>query len=237
MLKIGNFNSIEKEFNEFIEKGDYSQCFNIAGWDGIGKKALVEKVEASFKKGDFIAVAQFKIEDSDKTQDVSYDIWKLASTSHYLPTVILIDIQMEAELRLLLKAGLTIHLMRFDVNEWLEWAKTINPQTHLPNLEPMMIQMIESSPEMAHSNFKLLSNLQSVSEGLNGEIRKALEINEGIEDTINKKMSFQHSLLISKEDVRKDWENIKDIFEEKGVSNKYSELLLTVDDFIEAFFY
>lgn len=237
MLKIGTFNSIEKDFKEFLDKGDFSQCFIIAGWDGIGKRALVDKVEASYGKGDFVTVANFRIEDPDKTQEVSYEIWKYATSLHTSPLVIIIDIQMEAELRLLLKAGLTVHLMRFDVNEWLEWAKSINPETHLPNLEPMVIRMIASSPEMAHSNIKLLSNLQSVSEGLNGEIRKAMEMNEGVEKAINKKMSFQHSLLISKEDVRKDWGNIKDIFEEKGVSNKYSELLLTVDDFIEAFFY
>lgn len=122
MLRIGNFKETEKVLREYIENGNYSQSFIIVGWDGIGKRALVEKV-AKDQIND-PPLGEYSFLNRDKIPEESYDIFRISTITRVIPSVVSVDIIYESDIRVLLKAGLSVNLMRFDVDEWLEWAES-----------------------------------------------------------------------------------------------------------------
>lgn len=229
MLKIGNFKKTQKALEEYISLGDYSQSFVIAGWNSIGKTALLKEVAKGLEED--LGFCSFSLENNDYYSQLD-EIIGFATKKREKPTVALININLEGRLRSLLDSGIKIHLMKFEVNEWLEWATAGQNNSFLPNIESKMTDFIKSNPEKAHPNIVQERGLHVyLNNGIDELIdilkQDSLEI-ENISDirhALNNIYTSYHSAFILKESILKDWEKIGETF--SSIQSKLDPTLKT----------
>ena len=230
-LIIGTFKETEKALREYLDKETFSQSFIIAGWNGIGKRALVEKVAKD--QIDDLPLGEFSFLNRNDIPDITDDIYTMATKPYTVGTVIKVDINYDSDIRLLLKSGLKVHLMKFDVSEWLLWAKSINEDGKSSNIDSHIIDMIVSNHSLAHSNIEKFNKIEEkyLNPTLNQVIRGFKE-NFILNLPIVLENYYKNCLsaYISKKDVEPQWRSFMQLFETLRQEELFSASIIIEDE-------
>lgn len=227
MLKIGNFNATKEALQQYLEDGDFARSFIIAGRRDIGKRALLRQLA---QKYEFRYASH--ILRKDMVENCVYDILKRnrRQSRHPLkPLIQILDIEEEGILRPFLIAGIDIHLMKFDINEWHEWASGASKE--LGDLKRTVISTSDTGKKEFEAEEKYTRLSRELMERIDNFIKSPEDYHLLLRN-FSEMISFQYRNYIIKEKVLSFWckikEDLKSINIEDLVSN--DELIDTYED-------
>lgn len=150
MLRIGNYKKTKEALQAYIDGKDFAKPFVIAGWSGTGKTQMVNEIVKENNLKDLKVVDIHIPAPDDEAIGEAIDA---IMVEHTAATVFLITIPTDIDpIRDLVQRGIDVSYLELDTNEWLEWAKSINPETGRVNVFSKYTTMLAENPHLISSN-------------------------------------------------------------------------------------
>lgn len=212
MLSKTNFAKAKENLLKYLEAGDYSKPFILAGWTGIGKTALINQVKNETDM-DFEVFAYNS--DVDKKEK---DILNHVQSHAEVARVFEITITTGHELRYILQAGFDVNLQEVDFDEWVEWASQVNKETGWQNIPDHILNFIRQTGNLSvlHSGYKNLANIE---EKIDENLQKVAAY-EGddiaeLRELVNTCVKLITYRYISQEDAQNSTDKLLDVLKQQ----------------------
>lgn len=205
MVKIVNVKKYEDALKEYLTGGDFAHPFIIAGWSGIGKTEIANKLKAQYPN---LEIKDYYLEsDSNDVLNQLKQDWSSNSES---PQLICITTGVDMQnVRKIANLGCDVHFLEFDIDLWKEWAREKNETTGTQNVDELFLSFVSQHPESLHTNIREQKNIQ---EKLEQKINEFCSYNGTDGDALLDILKFiyigQQILYIQRKDVDPQWEKI-----------------------------
>ncbi len=150
MLRIENYKQTKESLLAYIDGKDYSKPFVIAGWSGTGKTQMVNEI---IKENNLQDLKVIDVHIPAPDDDAIGETIDAIQADHTGATVFLMTIPTSIDpIRDLVQRGIDVSYLELDTDEWLEWAKSINPETGRVNVFSKYTTMLAENPHLISSN-------------------------------------------------------------------------------------
>lgn len=168
MITKGNFTETKERIKKFVQEGDFSNPFVLAGWSGIGKTALVTQIDKELGLDKTYVTDYFLEYDSNgKTDQINAVADQLEADLNATlpkdgPTIFCITTGVDVSVirDKILPVGVPIHFYQQDVDEWLEWANSMDETTGRAHIDAEIVDMISRNHKLIHSNVEISENVK-----------------------------------------------------------------------------
>lgn len=172
MIYVQNLREYEQSLRNYLAKGEYIQPFVVAGWSGIGKTAIAEKIRQEFPA---LQIQDFYLE--KEIDEVKGQIKNACQLKVDNPRIICVTTGVDMSVvREIAHFGCEVYYIYRDIELWCDWAQQINPTTGRANIDKMIVDFVKESPQ-----------------NLDNRIREREQILAEIENTIQAITSYRGS--------------------------------------------
>lgn len=166
-LLIGDFDKVSQWLKDYINKGDYSHPFVIAGWHNVGKSSIVSNAKKICP-----SIEEITVLFEDENNEVGNHICEIYNKKYSTPTVLCVTTGESTHVLRTLPEKLKIHILELSPDQWFEWAGRINTETGLPNVDADRLAECKNDTERIHP---LFSKRRSMKEGIDNTMHELLK--------------------------------------------------------------
>lgn len=207
MLRIGNYKQTKEALQAYIDGKDFSKPFVIAGWSGTGKTQMVNEIVKENNLQDL------KVVDIHITKPGDEAIQEIISEISSEPTGVTIYLVTTSTsvdpVRDLVQANIDVNYFEVDIDERLEWARSINPETGRRNIFEKHCVLVEENPALLGPNMEeLIEWKQQLAEAIQKVLKfdgcDGRELKPLLEDIVE----IEQNVYLRSDDVEAEWDII-----------------------------
>lgn len=205
MIYVQNIHEYEHSLRNYLAKGEYTQPFVVAGWSGIGKTAIAEKIRQEFPA---LQIQDFYLE--KEADEVKGQIKNACQLNVDNPRIICVTTGIDMSVvREIAHFGCELYYLYLDTELWLDWAKQINPTTGRANIDKMFIDSVREFPQNLDNRIQqreqMLSEIENTIQAITS-YRGSSETE--IFGLLDKLFILQQVAYLYRTHVDEQWENV-----------------------------
>lgn len=205
MISIVNIKQYEQKLRDYINSGDFTHPFIVAGWSRIGKSAIANKLKTQYPN---IEIKKYHME--GENNDFLRRLQQNCNSTSGSPQIICITTGTDMrDVRTIANLGCNIHFLEFDMDLWEEWAREKNETTGMQNVDDLFLEFLNLHPENIHENIREQKNIQ---QKLEQKVNDFCSYDGTDAETLLDILKFifigQQILYIRKKDIDPQWERI-----------------------------
>ncbi len=205
MIYIQNIREYEKSLRNYLAERDYAQPFVVAGWSGIGKTAIAEKIRQEFPA---LQIQDFYL--VKETYEVKEQIKNACQLNVDNPRIICVTTGVDMSVvREIAHFGCELYYLYLDTELWLDWAQQINPTTGRANIDKMFIDVVRESPQNIDNRIQereqVLAEIENTIQAITS-YRGSVETE--ISGLLNKLFILQQVAYLYRTNVDEQWKNV-----------------------------